>query len=713
MAGRRWSAYAFRVFFAAYASGVVCWLALGLLPTLATLTPVHDALEALAAGGGAVGRAAGRVIAPDAAAMAPVGVWLALLQYGFSLLNLALGLLLFVRRPDALVPRLLAIALLGTAATFNLPSHRAFHIIATPLPVVLLHFAVHILSGVAYLWAVVLFPDGRWPRLLPLGPRATRVVAVLVTAATAVVCWRSSFLAHPQFFVVFFGVVVALLGVGAQLLRIGDATLAPHDRAVARLLCGALAPSLVVALLWLGSRGLTAAGLDGPALLAERAQQLFPLTFAIVPIVLVTGVLRYRLWDVDRLLSRVLVYGIVTLGASACYVAGVTAASWLGGAALWSTMLALVLAATVVEPLRIAARRWANRVVFGQVLTPAEAMRTLLLGLEQLRAGTEVDELTHVALAATRARSADVWLREHGRLVRIAHAGVEGPSDPAGSSARWPIGYDGDDLGLLTLDVADGDRLGPADRAIAARISAHAGLVVHNAQLTVRLVARVAELAERSSRLQQARRRMVAAQDDERHRLERDLHDGAQQALVAAAIGAGSLQGSAPAAQRREAAEVLDIARAALDEVFQGARPAALVSGGLRGALQEAAVLAERSGLTVRVEVGGGSVADPEVEVAVYFCCVEALQNVVKHARARRADVTVEIGEEVSFAVVDDGRGLDEDALTDSTGGLLQLGARLSLLGGTLTVESPVRGGAAVRGNVPVRASSSTRGVPA
>jgi signal transduction histidine kinase len=568
-------------------------------------------------------------------------------------------------------------------------------------------------SGVAYLWAVVLFPDGRWPRLLTLGPRATRVLAVGVTTVAAVICWQSSFLAHPQFFVVFFGVAVSLLGVAAQLLRLSDRRAPSQDRAVARLLCGGLAPSMTVALLWLGSRGLAAAGLPGPAAFAERAQQLFPLVFAVVPAVLFVGVLRYRLWDIDRLLSRMLVYGMVTLGVGACYVAAVTAGSWFGGHELWRTGLALTLAATLIEPLRTSAGRWANRVVYGQVLTPAEAMRTLVSGLERLSAGSEVDEIAVIALAATRARSVDLWLREGDRLVRIGHAGAEGTAEPADGSTAWPISYGGEGLGVLSLDVDEGVRLAAADRVTAARIAAHAGLVVHNAQMTVRLMARVAELADRSRRLQQARRRMVAAQDDERHRLERDLHDGAQQALVAAAIMAGMLRGPVSETQRHEVAEVLDIAQTALDEVFQGARPAALGGGGLAGALQESAALAERSGLKVRVDVVGGPITDPEVEVAVYFCCVEALQNVVKHARAQQAEVSVVVADEVTFAVVDDGRGLGPAALKESTGGLLQLGSRLSLLGGTLTMESPTAGGAVVRGTVPTRAPSTTTEVPA
>ena len=235
--------------------------------------------------------------------MADLPVGSALLDYVFSLLNLALGLILFARRPDDLVPRLLAVALLGTAATFNLPSHRAFYLIGTPWPVQLLHFCVHIASGVAYVWAVVLFPDGAWPRQIRLGREATRVIVAAVTAVAALISWRGSFLAHPQFFMVFFGVAVPVLGIGAQLLRLRDRQAPAEGKPVSRLLCAAFLPSLVVALLWLGGRVSAPSGSRALAF-CGHVQQLFPAVFAIVPLVLVAGVLRYRLWDIDRLLSR-------------------------------------------------------------------------------------------------------------------------------------------------------------------------------------------------------------------------------------------------------------------------------------------------------------------------------------------------------------------------------------------------------------------------
>jgi signal transduction histidine kinase len=721
---------AFRAAFALYAAGLLGWLVLGLLPTLAVdVPPVHQVLDNLAGNGGAIGRFASRILHPDMAMM-NVDVtsgWQATLQYGFSVLNLALGLLLVARRPDERVPRLLAFALLGTAATFNLPSHRAFHITGTPWPIALIHFTFHIVSGAAYIWAVVLFPAGRLPRSIRVGRIQGAAVVVLVTVAIALLCWRSSFLAHPQFFVIFFGIAVAVTGVGAQWLRLSDPRTSAAERATARLLCAALLPALVTALLWLGARLLVAFG-GSPGAQAERfdtnVQQIFPAVFAIVPVVLFAGVVRYRLWDIDRLLSRMLVYGLIAVAVSALYVAAVASGGWLAGGGLWWTVVALSAAAVVVEPLRVQGRRWANRVVFGQVLSPAEAMQTLVSGLEQVSPAGELDQVVAVAVAATRAAAAELWLLDGDRLECAARepAWKTGPPEVAlGDTDRnasalqaalsdrpcWPVAHQGELLGMLALITADGTPIASADAAVAADIAAHAGLLVHNAMLTVRLARHVAVLTEQSAELRTARRRLVAAQDAERRRLERNLHDGAQQALVAAIIGARACtaQGTASATEIDELNEVLGIARSALTDLSGDGRPAALAPLGLAGALEQAAQLARRSGLDVRIDVrvSQGELA-ADVEAAVYFCCLEALQNVSKYASASRVTVSVDVVEgRLQFVVVDDGTGFDPAIASDPSGGLLQLAERLTVLGGSLVVGSELGGGAAVRGTVPAR----------
>ena len=173
MARRSAPGIAFRITITVYAAGLVTWLLLGLLPPLAEhVAAVHHLLASTAEHHSAFGRLATRVLHPDT--MADTTTWTqTVIQYSFSVLNLLMGLLLVVRRPDETVPRLLGFALLGTAATFNLPSHRAFHITGDPWPIAAIHFTFHIVSGVSYIWAVVLFPDGRLPRRLRIGRRTT------------------------------------------------------------------------------------------------------------------------------------------------------------------------------------------------------------------------------------------------------------------------------------------------------------------------------------------------------------------------------------------------------------------------------------------------------------------------------------------------------------------------------------------------------------
>ena len=468
----------FRLLFIPYALGLSAWLVLGILPTLAADVPaVHHLFASLAPHSAF----AARVLHPQfPGSMGPdmTTTLQAVLQYAFSLVNLGLGVFLAVRLPDQRVPRLLAFALLGTAATFNMPSHRAFHITGAPWPIMLIHFTFHIVSGTCYIWAVVLFADGTLPPRVRLGPRAMPAAVVAVTAIVAFICWRSSFLAHPQFFVIFFGVIVALAGVGVQSLRLSDPSTTPTQRRTSRLLIAALLPALATAALWLGGRAAAGLGLSAGRHAAVAAQTLFPAVFAIVPLVLFAGVVRYRLWDVDRLLSRVLTYGVIAVLIGTGYVAAVAISSRFAGGQLAWTVLLLAAVATAVEPLRLVARRWANRVVFGQQISPTEAMRSLVSGLEQLSPTGELDRLTQVAVRATRARGAAIWVLD-GDLLRRASScpdraadDVAVPSGPPatwspalGATRCWPVTHQGDLLGVLAV-LAEGalpqDRRRPA-----------------------------------------------------------------------------------------------------------------------------------------------------------------------------------------------------------------------------------------------------------
>ncbi len=723
---------AFRTAFVLYAAGLACWLVLGLLPTLADIVPAFRSwLGQLAAGGGPAATAAGRILHPDPS-MTPVPAGRALLQYGFSVLNFGLGMLLAIRTRGGqgaplLVPRLLAFALLGTAATFNEPSHRAFHITGSPWPIALVHFTFHVVSGVTYLWAVLLFPDGTLPRRwrLPAGFRSIGIT--VVSLAVAAIGWQSSFLSHPQFFVVFFGIGVSLAGVAATALRLTDPHNSPAGRATARLLWASLLPGLAVALFWCGSILAWRFGDGSAATLATRAQQAFPAAFAVVPVVLFAVVARYRLWDIDRLLGRVLIYGALAAAVSACYVAAVTAGGLLVGGSAWWLVLALSVIAVAVDPARRLAGRLVNRLVYGQQIEPAQAMAELLSGLQHLTPVDVLAQLARVTVRATRARAIALYAVDGRALVRVARAPamdarsagpaaeplpqtvtlaapVDGQSLPPdvaadlGAATIVPVRYAGEVLGVLA--AAGPDPLTARDHQFLADIAGHAGLLLHNALLTELLEEHVVSLARNAERLQTARRTLVAAQDAERERLERNLHDGVQQYLVAAIISLRGRDGD------DRASGILRAARQDLRLLAGGARPAAL-AGGLSAALARSAELVRQAGIPVTVSAdipaGDDGPGWAEVEEAAYYCCVEALQNVLKHAMASWVTVQVSLREgDLALSVIDNGRGFDTTGTPDH--GLDRLAGRVGALGGWVAVESAPDGGTRLLAHLPVRA---------
>jgi PAS domain S-box-containing protein len=202
--------------------------------------------------------------------------------------------------------------------------------------------------------------------------------------------------------------------------------------------------------------------------------------------------------------------------------------------------------------------------------------------------------------------------------------------------------------------------------------------------------------------LRESRARLVAAADEERRRIERDLHDGAQQRLVASALGlrlARAKMSADPAA----ALEALDQAEAELDgaatelrELARGIHPAILTDGGLEPAL---AMLARRSPVVAHVSVDLGGRLPPAVESAAYFVVSEALTNVARYAGAARVEVRAEMRDgSLALRVSDDGCGGADPA---GGSGLRGLTDRLAALDGTLTVDSPPGGGTALRAEVP------------
>jgi signal transduction histidine kinase len=223
--------------------------------------------------------------------------------------------------------------------------------------------------------------------------------------------------------------------------------------------------------------------------------------------------------------------------------------------------------------------------------------------------------------------------------------------------------------------------------------------VLRNVRLTEELRAYVDELRA-------SRQRLVTAQDVERRRIERNIHDGAQQQLVALAVQtklAENLAGTDPEKQRELLRGVQRGLQDALDDLRDLARgiyPPLLADQGLAAALE---AQARRSPLAISVEADGVQRCPQEIEAAVYFCVLEAMQNVAKYADATSVTVRVAGGDEVRFAVRDDGRGFDT-ARTGYGTGLQGMADRLAALGGSLAVRSTPGAGTTIEGSLPAGA---------
>jgi signal transduction histidine kinase len=214
------------------------------------------------------------------------------------------------------------------------------------------------------------------------------------------------------------------------------------------------------------------------------------------------------------------------------------------------------------------------------------------------------------------------------------------------------------------------------------------------------------ELSMRERDLRDSRTRIVLAADQARKRVERDLHDGAQQRLVLLNLKLAQLQRTVetdPAIAERVADIRVELASALaeLRDLAHGLYPATLESDGLAAALREAS---QRTALRTQIDSDGTGRYPPEVETAVYFSCLEALQNAAKHA-GEHATITIRIAEHdktLTFEVADDGAGFEVDSRRSSHG-IQNMTDRLGALGGTLRVESAPHEGTRIHGSIPLQ----------
>jgi signal transduction histidine kinase len=466
------------------------------------------------------------------------------------------------------------------------------------------------------------------------------------------------------------------------------------------LLLAAMAIALVLAYF-----GITlATGTDPNRGLAAWSQYLAIASFLAVPISVAFGVLKYRLYDIDVVINKAVVYAVLAMFITVVYVAvvvGIGAVIGSAGGTLVSAVAAAVVA-IAFQPARRGAQRLANRLVYGERATPYEVLAQLGDRLAGEYAADDV--LDRIAAALAGGIGADrvvVWLNSGDELrpaavwPRGARAAPIAASAAALSATEegmrsFPVRHQGEMLGAIGVHKPPSDPLTPADEKLVGDLAAQAGLVLRNARLIEDLRA--------------SRRRLVTAQDEERRRLERNIHDGAQQQLVALTVKtrlAEQMIDRDPAKARDLVAQIGAETTGTLEDLRDLARgiyPPLLADKGLAAALK---AQARKAAVPVAVEADGVGRFDREVEAGVYFCVLEALNNVAKYAGASHVDVRLwRQDREVVFEVRDDGVGFDPAASGYGTG-LRGMADRLEALGGTLEVQSAPRAGTKILGRVP------------
>ena len=443
--------------------------------------------------------------------------------------------------------------------------------------------------------------------------------------------------------------------------------------------------------------GLNAAG-------ADWSENLMILSFFSVPISVGIGVLKYRLYDVDLVISKTLVYGALAVFITLVYVGivvGVGAAVGSQGNAVLSAIAAAVVA-LAFQPARRYAQHLANRLVYGERATPYEVLSQLSSRFaDTYSLDDALPRLARVTAEAVGADRTRVWLRDGGTLRPAASWPKSDPAEPVPMSgdelpelgadgSRFPVRHQGELLGAISVAMPASEPLSPTQDKLLRDVADQAGLVLRN----------VALLED----LRTSRRRLVAAQDEERRRLERNIHDGAQQQLVAISVKLRLLEQLVSRDPERAASAATELQADATDalenlrDLARGIYPPLLADKGLAAALESQA---RKSPMPVSVEQDGIGRYSQDVEAAVYFCTLEALQNVAKYARASVAKIVLGEAEgRLTFAVIDDGAGFDPETAGRGAG-LTNMRDRLEALGGRLEIRSAPGAGTTVAGTIP------------
>lgn len=559
----------------------------------------------------------------------------------------------------------------------------------------LLLLELFLVTSIVMFYAIAFFPDGRpetsrQARIARLYPTLL-LVPVFVTLCTPVVPVDRYLQAPATPNPLHLLPLQLSYGAGQTIIALGWLSLlaaplvlvmryGPSSPATRRRIRWLLPPFVLLGVVLVGNLVLPSGGGVVGWLSFVGAQALLPVGFTL-------GVLDPRGLDVDRVLRRTVVYGALWLAIAVIYVGVAAAVGLTAGRHLsveWAVVSALF-AATLFQPARTHLERLADRWVFGSRVDPTRVISDL---------GATLAETPDLAeLLPRMARALEDGLGLDWARVRL-RGPPSGPATDPVADLSEPIILDGDELGMVECGPKTAGPWTAEDRTVVATFAAQAGLAVRNVLLTEDLASHAAELA--ASRI-----RLVESQEAERRRIERNIHDGVQQELVAL-IGQMGLArhrlGRRGAPPLDDLLEEIDTFQAGLQALLDnlralasGVHPTVLTDHGLVAAID---ALATRHPVPVRLRIDpalAGVRMQEAVEGAAYFVVAESLANSLKYAGATELSIELtRLNGSLLASVTDDGVGFDPPP--PRNGGLASLDERLRALGGELTVTS-VRGG--------------------
>lgn len=453
------------------------------------------------------------------------------------------------------------------------------------------------------------------------------------------------------------------------------------------------------------------------------AQLAWVAAVAVLPLALTLAVMRYRLWDIDLIVNRTLVYGALSALVVVIFVFIVTLLGALfqvvGGINnLLTSLLATAAIAVLFQPLRERLQRAVNRLTYGERDEPYAVLTRLGQRLES----TLAPEAVLPTIVET-----------VGQALKVPYAAIDISSAAEGRRTEWGqlpppssalytflLLYQNEALGTLIVAPRTGEeKFSAADLRLLNDLARQAGVAAHSVKLTT-------DLQRLTAELQHSRERLVTAREEERRRLRRDLHDGLGPTLAALALNASTVRdliGTDSDAAMQMARELQIEIRAAVTEIRRlvyALRPPTLDELGLVAAIHE---LTNQSMGSLRrsnpenqlcITVDAPDTLPPlpaAVEVAAYRIAQEALTNVVRHARARSCAIRLALvgteGSQLQVEIRDDGIGLPEERRAGV--GLNSMRERAEELGGTFVIESQKGKATRVVAHLPIARAEQLR----